>query len=137
MISIRDIAWYSWGPAPTRYCGAPPHPLLVRQFDVERRPAARLAVDPNPACVIGHDRLHNGEAKARTVLLGRVIRSKQPFAFLVGQARAGVAHVESKAALEPSGADGQLAARRHRVDRIDEQVLQGALQLIRIGTNRS
>src|SRR2546426_10212635 len=57
---------------------------------VERGTAAADAVDPDLARVIGDDRLHDGEAEAGAVLLGRVVRREQSLTLLVGQAFAGV-----------------------------------------------
>src|SRR5687767_8081284 len=105
----------------TRGCSRhrpPPARVSRRQLDMEGRTAARRALDPDPAAVIRHDRLHDGEAKAGAMLLGRVIRCEQAVALLFGKALTGISDLDPHRAVRTPRADGELATGRHRVDRI-------------------
>src|SRR5205823_14108838 len=106
------------------------------QLDTNGRPAARSALDPDLARVIRDDRLDDREAEPGPVLLGRVVRSEQALALFGGQPVAAIADVEPHAAFRLLRSDRQLAARGHRVDRVEQEVLDGTLQLIGIGANR-
>src|SRR5579884_3131083 len=69
------------------------------QLDAKRCTTTRRAVHRDSSAVIAHHRLHDGQAEPGAVLLTRVIRSEQPFAFLGREAGAGVAHLQLDSAI--------------------------------------
>src|SRR5262249_46548123 len=91
------------------------------KLDVEGGAAARITVDPELPSVIGDDRLHNRQAEASPVLLGRVVRREQSSSFLFAQALAGIGHVNLHNTSVATSDDPECATLRHRVDRIEEQ----------------
>src|SRR5262245_55675749 len=107
------------------------------KLDVESGAATRITVDPDLPRVIGDDGLHDRKAKASPVLLCRVIGGEQSFSFLLVQALAGVGHVDPDNRTIATSHDSKRATARHRVDAIEEQVLDGAPQLLAVASYRA
>src|SRR5712692_240090 len=85
--------------------------------------------------MIGDDGLHNRQAQAGAVLFGRVVRREQALALLVSEPFSGIGDVQVHTAARTSRPDGELAALRHGVDRIQQEVLQRASELFAVGTD--
>src|SRR3989454_10266255 len=119
-----------WLPCLVRTPRPGPRVPAYRKLDPKRAAAAGLALDRDLAAMIAHHRLHDGEAQPGSVLLGGVVRSEQALALLLRQARPGIGDLEQGA---PGGAvalrrpDGERAARGHGVERVQHQVLHGAM----------
>src|SRR5438094_6566640 len=104
---------------------------------MERCTAAGLAFNPDLAGVIRDDRLDDGQPEPRSVLLGGVVRREDAAALLLGQAFTSVAELEPDDALAAPRTDRHRAAGRHRVERVEQQVLADASELIGVGANRA
>src|SRR5216684_4120907 len=132
-VSRRHMRHRGWARTP----GAPSRPLnlsslpwlwLTRYFDPERGSFFFRAFDGNLAAVIAHYRLHNRQPETRAMLLGRVIRSEQAAAFFLGQTGAGIGDRDFNSIAQSRGANRQLSALGHGVDRVEHQVLERAMQ---------
>src|SRR5262249_29343117 len=108
----------------------------ILQFDPKRRAAPRLALDGYPPSMIADYGLHNGQAQARTMLLGRVVGSKQALALLLGEARAGVGDFEANRAVRAPGTHREDTPGRHGVERVEPRVLERGGQLRGGGVDR-
>src|SRR5436309_12276548 len=105
----------------------------ILQFDAECCAAAGLAGDGYPSSMIADYGLYDGEAQARAVLFGRVVRGEQALAFFPGEPGPGVGDLETDRAGRTRGTDREDAARRHGVERVQHQILERAMKLGRIG----
>ncbi len=83
--------------------------------------------------MIAYHRLHDRQAKSGAVLLGCVVRSEQAAAFFLSQAGTGIGDRNFNPIAYSVGANRQLSTMRHGVDRVEDEVLQGAMEQIRIG----
>src|SRR4030095_3345845 len=107
------------------------------KLDVEGGAAARFTVDPDLPGVIGNDGLHDRQAKAGPVLSGRVVGSEQSSSFLFAQPLAGVRDVNSDDTVASTGDDAKRATLRHRVDGVEQEILNHASQLLVVASNRA
>jgi len=86
------------------------------------------------AGVIGDNRLDDGQAKARPVLPGRVIRCEQAAALLFAESLSGIGNVEANAAVYPVRDDAKLATLWHRINCVQQQILHDTPQLFAVRT---
>src|SRR5450631_1355970 len=110
-----------------------PRLWFARQFDPKNGSFFFRARDANFTAVITYHRLHNRQPESRAMLLSRVIRSEQASALFLGQTGAGIGDRNFNVIAESRGANHQLSALRHGIDRVEHQVLQRAMQQIGIG----
>ena len=84
--------------------------------------------------MIADDGLHDGQSQASAVLLGRVVGSEKATAFFLGEAGAcvGDGKCNSVDGLGGLGTDRQVSALGHGVDGVEDEVLQGAMQEVRV-----
>jgi len=87
--------------------------------------------------MIGNDRLHDRQAQAGSVLLGRVVGREQTPGLLLGHSLPGVGQLDMYDAVGAARAHGEVAAGRHRVDGVDQEILNGPSELFNVTTNRS
>src|SRR5262245_53938459 len=105
------------------------------KLDVEGGASTRITVDPDFPSVVGDYGLDDRQAKASAMLFCRVVRGEQPLSFLVAQSLACIGHVDPDNAAVLASNDAKRATLRHRVDRIEEQVLNDTPQLLTIASD--
>ncbi len=86
--------------------------------------------------MVADHRLHNGQSQPSAVLLGGVVRREQPVTFFRREPGAGVGKLENGELMIQLGAEGQLAALGHGINRIEHQILNHAAQQHRIAVDR-
>ena len=72
--------------------------------------------------MVSHDRLHDRQAKARTVLLGRVVRREQTLAFLRRQPFTGIGYAQLDVLAPWLGGDRQGSTAGHGVHRVEHEI---------------
>jgi len=123
------------------FCGGPPvsavgfggrsRRRLQGHDDPHRRPAARGALDLQPAAVGFDDPGRDGHAQPGAVLLaGRVEGLEGPPADLLRHAASRVGHLHLDPPTRHGRGQQHPAARRHRLSRVDQQVAEGPLHLL-------
>ena len=93
-----------------------------------------MTVDPDLSCVVSHDRLDDRQAEAGAMLLCRVVGREQAAAFVLAEALAAIGDVDADDAAVPPRDDAEFATVRHRVDRVQQQVLHDTAQLVGVAT---
>src|SRR5215469_16554323 len=78
----------------------------ILQFDAEGRASAWFAFHGDSTSMIADHGLDNRQAESSAVLLGGVVGSEEPLAFLFGEAGAGVGDLEAHGAIGTRGPQG-------------------------------
>ena len=124
----------------------------AREVDLERRAVHRLAIHLDGSAALSDDPVDGGQAQASTLAaaLGREERLEDLCAGLRVHPHPGVAHrqhhmrTRRRAPVLPDvrlvefdvgGLDGEIAALRHRVARVDRQVHDDLFELARVGVD--
>src|SRR5260370_1187874 len=128
MIARRSRMLRSSSATRTRVSG-----IARGQGDRERRAEAGRAAHVDVATVLLHDPVHEREPEAGALRLGGEEGLEQVREVAGGDAAAGVAHAElQEPARRRGGADAQLAALGHGVDRVEAEGPDDLLELLRV-----
>ena len=122
---------------------------LARKVNLERRPLVRRAVELNVAAALADDRLHHRQPEAGAAPL--ILRGEEGLEHAIAHfrrhAEAGVGHHQRDvrpgndvdvvvAELDIRERDGERAAARHRIARVDHEVHHHLADLLRVGADR-